>query len=382
MKYLITDLNVSLDGHKYGFLDNLMTYAGENKSNDSFIFLTNNSSEFKLKSTYSHIVTLQITAEEQQKINQADGILKKTEEEWKLIKAYTQTHNCNRLILMEIDLYQIEIGKDKSPFKIAGIWFRPYSRLQAESNAFKARILHFKNKLQKKLIMKWALRNKNLDKIFILNDEEMPKWLNGKTPRFFTLPDPYFKYQQEETFNLRKHYQISEEKLILLQFGFMDERKNNENILTALNSLPENLASKITLLLIGKFKKDYDKELQKLKNGSYQLIMRNEFISNEEMESTFSQSDVILRMNVGFFGSSGIVGIAAHHNKPVIVSNTGVMAELVERYQLGDVIDPYNSEIIKETIVSYLENTQKLKINGEAYRKSHDLKAFAETLLS
>jgi glycosyltransferase involved in cell wall biosynthesis len=100
------------------------------------------------------------------------------------------------------------------------------------------------------------------------------------------------------------------------------------------------------------------------------------------MESTFMQSDVILRMNINFFGSSGIVGQAANHNKPCIVSDNGVMAEQVEKYKLGKIIDPYDINAIKETIIYFLQDPAVRKINGSHYRQTHDLQAFGSTLLS
>jgi glycosyltransferase involved in cell wall biosynthesis len=164
----------------------------------------------------------------------------------------------------------------------------------------------------------------------------------------------------------------------------MDERKNNENIIAALNNLADEKAKKITLIIIGKFKEGY---LQKIKNwiptnSKYQTIIKDEFVSDEEMESTFKQSDVILRMNINFFGSSGIVGQAANHNKPCIVSNNGVMAEQVQKYKLGRIIDPHNVNAIKETIEFYLQNPDERQIDGTNYKKTHDLNTFGSTLLN
>jgi glycosyltransferase involved in cell wall biosynthesis len=198
------------------------------------------------------------------------------------------------------------------------------------------------------------------------------------------LPDPYFEYKTIDNFDLRAKYNIPKDNLILLQFGNMDERKNNENIIAALNNLADEKAKKITLIIIGKFKEGY---LQKIKNwiptnSKYQTIIKDEFVSDEEMESTFKQSDVILRMNINFFGSSGIVGQAANHNKPCIVSNNGVMAEQVEKYKLGRIIDPHNVNAIKETIEFYLQNPDERQIDGTNYKKTHDLNTFGSTLLN
>ena len=374
MKYLITDLNITLNGHKFGFVNNLLHYAGKNRPEDEFIFLVNRSADFALESRYPHVQVIAPSEEEQQRIQNQPGLLKKSAAEWALIDREARRHNCERLILMELDLYQVAIGRAAVPYAISGIWFRPYARMEPEAPGLLHRLRFLKSKLQKKLVMRLALRNPSLDKIFILNDEEMPGWLDAK--RFFTLPDPWFDYPAATGFDLREKYGIPSDHLILLQFGYADERKNNENIVAALNGIPH---SAITLLVIGRFKPGYEAELKNLKTGAFRLITRDEFVSDEEMESTFQQSDVILRMNVNYFGSSGVVGIAARYNKPVIVSDTGVMAGLVAKYRLGDTVDPTDIAAIRELFLRY-----RLALpvtDGSAYRDTHDLRAFAETLL-
>lgn len=374
MKYLITDLNITLNGHKFGFVNNLLHYAGKNRPNDEFVFLVNRSADFHLKSTYPHIKVILPAEEEQKNLQSHPGLLQKSEAEWTIIDREARLYGCQRVILMELDLYQVAIGRSRVPYKISGIWFRPYARMEPEGTGFLPKIRFWRSRLQKQMLIKLALRNSSLDKIFILNDEQMPGWLGKK--RFFTLPDPWFDYPMAQDFNLRKHYDIPDDHLVLLQFGYADERKNNENIIAALNTISH---SSITLLIIGKFRPGYENGLKQLKTGPFRMITRDEFISDEEMESTFHQSDVILRMNVNFFGSSGVVGIAARHDKPVIVSDNGVMAELVKKYRLGDVVDPYDPEAIRNTILRYLQSPPV--IDGTAYRDTHDVRAFAETLL-
>jgi glycosyltransferase involved in cell wall biosynthesis len=381
MRILITDLNIKLDGHKFGYVSNLLKYMEALSTENEYFILINHSKEFKLASLKSNIKILTTTEEQQTVILSQKHYFQKSAEEWKIINNECLKNQIHHLVLMELDPYQIEIGKKKTSFSIAGIWFRPYARMQKEGPGLKNQIVFWRTILQKKLTIKWALLNKNLKKVFILNDEAMPNWLDSQ--RFFYLPDPYFEYKIIDNFDFRARYNIPKDNLILLQFGNMDERKNNENILAALNNIEEDLALKISLIIVGKFKEGYLEKIKNLipYNSKYQTIIKDEFVSDEEMESTFIQSDVILRMNINFFGSSGIVGQAANHNKPCIVSDSGVMAEQVEKYRLGKIIDPYDINAIKETIIYYLQNPSSRKIDGSYYRQTHDLEAFGSTLL-
>ncbi len=382
MRILITDLNIKLDGHKYGFISSILKYIERQTIDNQYFILVNYSTEFKLESDNLRVKIHRTTQEQQSVISAQKHYFQKSTEEWKIITEFCSKKEIDHLILMELDPYQIEIGKKKTPFCISGIWFRPYARMQKEGSGFRNQIGFWRTILQKKLTIKWALLNKNLKKVFILNDEAMPNWLDNR--RFFYLPDPYFEYEIIENFDIRKRYKIPKDNLILLQFGNMDERKNNENIIAALNNLDEEKAQKITIIIIGKFKEGYMEKIKSLipENSKYQTIIKDEFVSDEEMESTFVQSDVILRMNINFFGSSGIVGQAANHNKPCIVSNNGVMAEQVEKYKLGKIIDPYDINAIKEAINYYLQNPEARKIDGSHYRSTHDLETFGSTLLN
>jgi glycosyltransferase involved in cell wall biosynthesis len=382
MRFLITDLQIQLDGHRLGFINNLMAYAATSTPQHEYLFITNRSQDFTLESPAPHIRVQTLKQAEQQEIDAENKAVKKAHIEWEIICAYARAYQADRVIFMYLDSYQLEIGRNQDlPFKISGIWFSPYSRMEAESDELKDRFQNFITKTRKKFVMRWALKNPQLDKIFILNDEEMPKWLNKDTPRFFTLADPYFEYPALPGYSLRKTYNIPKDHLIFLQFGYMDERKNLENIVRAFNVLPSAQAEKSTLLLIGKFKPGFRSTVENIKSGPYQMIVRDEFVSNEEMESSFAQSDVILRMNIRFFGSSGIIGVAAQHNKPVIASNTGVMAEIVEKYRLGMLVNPYAIDEIAAALSRFHSVEDSLHIDGSKYRNNHDLATFGKTLL-
>jgi glycosyltransferase involved in cell wall biosynthesis len=382
MRFLITDLQIQLDGHRLGFINNLMAYAATSTPQHEYLFITNRSQDFTLESPAPHIRVQTLKQAEQQEIDAENKAVKKAHIEWEIICAYARAYQADRVIFMYLDSYQLEIGRNQDlPFKISGIWFSPYSRMEAESDELKDRFQNFITKTRKKFVMRWALKNPQLDKIFILNDEEMPKWLNKDVPRFFTLADPYFVYPALPDYSLRKTYNIPKDHLIFLQFGYMDERKNLENIVRAFNVLPSAQAEKSTLLLIGKFKPGFRSTVENIKSGPYQMIVRDEFVSNEEMESSFAQSDVILRMNIRFFGSSGIIGVAAQHNKPVIASNTGVMAEIVEKYRLGMLVNPYAIDEIAAALSRFHSVEDSLHIDGSKYRNNHDLATFGKTLL-
>lgn len=161
MNILITDLNIKLDGHKFGFVNNLIKYLEGIKTQNNYFILTNFTEEFQLVSNAENIKIHSLTADEQEIINNSKSFLLKAAAEWKAINSFAESYSINEVILMELDPYQVEIGR-KTNFSIAGIWFRPYSRMLPEYNTLKSKLLNARTKLQKKLTMDFALLNKNL----------------------------------------------------------------------------------------------------------------------------------------------------------------------------------------------------------------------------
>ncbi|MBK9508447.1 MAG: hypothetical protein IPO04_02745 [Cytophagaceae bacterium] len=68
MKYLITDLNIQLNGHKFGFINNLLLYIESLNTDDQYFFLTNDSDNFELKSEKENIKILKLSGEQNSKI--------------------------------------------------------------------------------------------------------------------------------------------------------------------------------------------------------------------------------------------------------------------------------------------------------------------------
>lgn len=385
MNFLIVDLNITLNGHKLGFIQEMVNYLvlHHAESEHQFHFLVNEQVEVA-KSNCIHIHLAEYSYSE--KFKTLKG-LKKYSEQWKYIKLKSVQNDIEKVVLMEFDLYQAAIGQDKATdFDISGIWFRPYFRQTSVGLSFINKILFSFKKLQKKILLKTALRNKQLKRIMILNDQLTVDALNEATEskRFDYLADPVFDYPCYKLENIREKYEIEEDKIIFLIFGYIDDRKNVTNILKAIELLPKNIQKQISLLVIGKTAESYTETLKKAiihYTSESQLIVRDDFVDNCEMEALFAQTDLVLRMNVNYFASSGIIGLSAKHNKPSIVSDYGILADLTEQYELGRLADPLNPTRISELMKDFVKNRGNWKIDGSAYYKEHNTEAYVEGLL-
>ena len=65
MKILITDLNIKLDGHKFGYVSNLLNYIEGLSTENDYFFLVNFSREFKLETPKENIKIISTSEEHQ-----------------------------------------------------------------------------------------------------------------------------------------------------------------------------------------------------------------------------------------------------------------------------------------------------------------------------
>ncbi|MGR3810053.1 glycosyltransferase [Jiulongibacter sp. NS-SX5] len=384
MNYLIVDLNITLNGHKLGFVQETLNHLALHHTDGehSFHFLVNE----ELKKADSKHIEVHIPGKSYQAKFERHKGLKKYKEQWEYISLKAGQLDIEKVVLMEFDLYQAAIGFDKTTsFDVSGIWFRPHFRQKAIGLSI-LQTLKFKlKKLQKKTLLKSALRNKRLKNIFILNDQPTVDALNDSDEqRFSYLADPVFDYPCYKLTDIRDKYIIDKDRLIFLIFGYMDERKNVVNILNALEGLEKEDQQKVCLMMVGKTADHYQDTLEKAiqkHSSEVQLFHIDDFVDNCEMEALFAQSDLVLRMNINFFASSGIIGLAAKHNKPSIVSDYGIVAELTEAYKLGRLVDPLDVSQLRALFRGFIKDPESWKIDGQSYYKQHNTKAFVETLL-
>ncbi len=93
--------------------------------------------------------------------------------------------------------------------------------------------------------------------------------------------------------------------------------------------------------------------------------IHDRYIPNEEIAVLFERSSVVVLPYIE--GSqSGVVAMAFAFAKPVIVTDVGSLAEVVEDGKTGIIISPGDQEGLAEAIISILENTEKSISMGKA----------------
>ncbi len=391
MKIVICDIYVKLVGHNLGHIQNILRFLETNPSSDEYIFLLNPEAKDipSIQTSATNISIHFFTEEEFQVYTSESSIIRASRNIWKLIEHYTLAFGANKLLLMMVDVFQHTVGSSKIPIEIQGLMFNPYTRVMPANNSINAKLKYILNKNRKFLTTAWMSKNKNLTKIFIFNDALTVKKLNTalRTKIFSYLPDPVYDYPMRKGLDIRHKHQIASHRKIFLLFGSIDEKKNVINFLKAAQCLSSGLTEKICLMIVGRVRAEYLEALTKAISetqeicSDIQIILENRFVEDDEMEAYVGQSDVISIAYVNFYSSSGVIGLAARHNKPVIATKYGVVGDQTRAYELGLTVNGHSVSEISNALEFYVTQEYFYPKKAKVFVSHHTSERFIKTLL-
>ena len=270
------------------------------------------------------------------------SVTKRSFFEWKLIRKYITETNAVYAFLMYIDYLQIAVLTQKAlPCPVSGILFRP-TLVNYPSHSFKEKV----NSWRKNLTLKYFVKNKSLDSLFNLDpfatDYIQQNWQTNKV-KF--LPDPVQVYTSSKSVDeLKIALGIVPNRKVFLIFGFLDSRKGISEVMEAISHISIEKSSKGTLLIVGPWeeseRRKFDSSIDNImQNSDFQVIIKNEFIQDEDIQAYFEVSDYILALYAKHIGMSAIMVRAAAAQKPFLAHNFGLMGKVVIENQLGMIVE-------------------------------------------
>ena len=193
---------------------------------------------------------------------------------------------------------------------------------------------------------------------FIAMSEQVMRDMNklGIKQKKILLPHPIFNHfgNQVSKQESLKELNIQIDKKIILFFGFIRHYKGVDILLKAMadQRIKED---GYVLLIAGEFYEDEEKYMNIIKEEGLenQVIIHNQFISEENIKFYFSAADVLIQP-YRHATQSGVTPLALHFNLPMIVTRVGGLSESVIDKQTGLVTEP-NSTSIADSIIEYFE---------------------------
>jgi len=148
----------------------------------------------------------------------------------------------------------------------------------------------------------------------------------------------------------RKYLNIELEEKIILFFGFIRKYKGLDILLDSIKILQTSYPS-FKLLIAGEFYDDqklYNEQIERL-GIEQQLILRTNFISDNEVKYYLCASDLIVQPYRSAT-QSGVTPLAYHFEIPMIVTNVGGLPALVPNNKVGLIAEPTAASIAEKII--------------------------------
>lgn len=348
-------------GHHSEYLNNLIDFT----KIDKYIFILSNTfieqNHEKLKRKKVKYFGLDSQHSLKDKIQQI-----------KFINQIVSRYNINECFLLDLNYYLY-------PLIISTINVNQISSIYYLPHFFDNDSSHYKKQI-KNLIFQ-IISRKSPHKIFILNDLLSVKKLNNiyKKIEFKYLPDPVvtnkykFSHKNKSKFNFLFIGEISPRKGALVLLDVLESLKNKSNL-------------KYDFTIVGNVGnyKIIQRKLLEIKKCNPLLIntLKLSRIPDLEFERFIYDCDIVLCLHQKTHGSSGILGKAISHKKPVISPNEGLISSLVDTNKMGLVTNVKCPKKVVETIELMVDLKYKLDQNLiNKYLDNHKVSNFCKTLL-
>ena len=396
-RILFFDLGIS--GHHVEYLYHLIQYRVEHPECPEFVLLTHPGflervSALNLPNHWreSGINVIHPSPEEMRKLEAKQSIFSRADREFRILYKNAEKYKIKYCHLMVVDQFQYILGTNYArnfPCLIRGILFTPYAAMDNGGYfAEKCAVQLFK--FRKHLQNLWMLRNRKIDRIYVLDNSDCVQYFNGRYHKknlFVTLADPIlippgFDRQIIDTKRKSSRYRF-------LLFGTLSSRKGIFHVIDALRCIPETVEEKIEVIFAGKL---IDEESNRFRSAiadlqrerpKIKVTLHDEFIPYEKIPGLFLESDCVLLPYTITHGSSGVIGHSALYGKPIISSASGIIGKQIRNYRLGIGIKPVNGTNIAAAMMDAVKNgsLHTDNIGMQRYLKDHSPKKFVETLL-
>lgn len=388
-------------GHHVEYLRHLAQYAIEKKSFKlHFIVHPQFTHRFPKLSMeimgHSDVTELHALAGHEYHDIKESGIIRRSLTGWNAMERRARQIKADHCVFMEINPYQPVIGLPRArraPFSISGILFFPYCRIEPVNPSTIGSVRTWLERLRKRAQLQWVLSNRSVERIFVLNDVEAATKMREQFRKnvFVSLPDPVppngDEAESPEPHWMDKNWPSGRSHFLLC--GALREQKGVSQLFEAIRRLEVEETCKMALHLLGKprgkMRSRIPKMVRDLRSSCPSLSIHYEgrFLSDEELSQAIKASNVVLAPYQRTEGSSGIIGHAAKHLRPVIGPSRGLIGMLIDKYNLGITVDTTSSSALRDALRHFLNGAKDVDENAMLrYVEERTPRAFARALLT
>ena len=154
----------------------------------------------------------------------------------------------------------------------------------------------------------------------------------------------------------------------ILAFGKFGTYKKVEGLIEAVELVRKRIKADIEIVIAGTNNPNTPTYLEKIQK-KYKNVKKLSFtgyVKEEDVQSVFGNSDIVVFPYTSTTGSSGVLHQAGSYGKAVILPNIGDLKELIkdEGYR-GVFFDPNSVESLADSIIDLVTHKRKLKMLGK-----------------
>lgn len=373
-KVLVFETHVGEGGHHLEYLNHLYLKAIE-VPETSFVFaVPEQFEETKKKFVWPHCENISfdyIDDDVVNKLRQLNG-LKYSYQISKLASKYIKKHKVSETFLISLINFVLFL-----PFlitrhsRISGILYYVY--------LYDWKRLNWRKRMEQVLLYLIMTNKSNFKELFVLNDSSAAAYYNKlyQTTRFSYIPDPVLLPEQAEYKNSGLFSKPLGAKAFL-QCGMMSKRKMTIKILDTIEALSGD--KKLLFLFTGKIQNDIKEEFYskyEVIKAHHNIYVQDRHLRYEEMSHFLDSCDYVFILYDNVAQSSGFLGHAALHRKPVIAYSDGLIGKLVRKYHLGYTITDDSPVALSHALQEYVKTTYFV---GDRYIKTHQIKDFTKQI--
>jgi glycosyltransferase involved in cell wall biosynthesis len=187
-----------------------------------------------------------------------------------------------------------------------------------------------------------VLRSDSLNALFVINPSvtEVPQaWLPTRSrARLRYLPDPAANEVAACRPSSRSAMELAESAIVVLVYGWLDERKGADALLRAITS--DKRLDNYVVLLAGEQSTAMRAQMEAFPlygelRKAKRLIVLDRFLTDSEQSAVFAASDIVWLGYRNHLYMSGVLVLAGRAGLPVIGSQGGEVGRMIEAHGLG-----------------------------------------------
>jgi D-inositol-3-phosphate glycosyltransferase len=180
----------------------------------------------------------------------------------------------------------------------------------------------------------------------------------------------------------REKFNLKPDDRVILFFGFIRQYKGLDILLEAMADERIRRLG-IKAIVAGEYYEDaapYKKLIHDL-HLQYSLILKDDFIPNEEVKYYFSAADIVVQPYKSAT-QSGISQICYHFEKPMIVTRVGGLPEIVPHMRCGYVCD-VNPHSVADAIIDFFTHSKRPEFQEhlKEEKKKYSWKRMVEAII-